>query len=193
MKPLQPGDALLIVDVQNDFVADGALAVPGGQEVIPPLRGYLALFAEHGLPVFATRDWHPPDHCSFHTQGGPWPPHCVAHTPGAQFPEDLRLPPSAIVISKGTDPTREAYSGFQGTPLHDRLRTASIVRLFIGGLASDYCVLETVRDARTLGYEVCLLVDAIRPVNVLPDDGRRAEEAMVLAGAIPLCLERLAA
>ena len=70
MKPLQPGDALLIVDVQNDFVADGALAVPGGQEVIPPLRGYLALFAEHGLPVFATRDWHPPDHCSFHTRGG---------------------------------------------------------------------------------------------------------------------------
>ena len=193
MKPLQAGDALLIVDVQNDFVADGALAVPGGQEVIPPLRRYLVRFAEHGLPVFATRDWHPPDHCSFQAQGGPWPAHCVAHTSGAQFPEDLRLPLSTVVISKGTDPAHEAYSGFQGTPLHDRLRTAHIVRLFIGGLASDYCVLETVRDARTLGYEVCLLVDAIRPVNVLPDDGRRAEEAMVQAGAIPLCLERLAA
>ena len=193
MKPLQPGDALLIVDVQNDFVAGGALAVTGGQEVISLLRRYLTLFIQSGLPVFATRDWHPPDHCSFHAQGGPWPTHCVAHSSGAQFPEGLQLPPSAIVISKGTDPAREAYSGFQGTSLHDRLRAARISRLFIGGLATDYCVLDTVRDALTLGYEVYLLVDAIRPVNVLPDDGRRAEEAMVLAGAIPLCLERLAA
>lgn len=193
MKPLQPGDALLIVDVQNDFIADGALAVTGGREVIAPLRRYLLLFDEHGLPVLATRDWHPPDHCSFHAQGGPWPPHCVAHTPGAQFPQDLLLPPSALVISKGTDPAQEAYSGFQSTPLHDRLQAARIGRLFIGGLATDYCVLETVRDARALGYEVCLLIDAIRPVNVRPDDGRRAEEAMVLLGAIPLCLEQLAA
>lgn len=192
MKRFQPGDALIIVDVQNDLLPGGALAVPGGQEVIPPLQRYLLLFIERGLPVFLTQNWHPPDHCSFHTQGGPWPQHCIAHTPGAQFPDSLQLPPTAVVISKGTDPTREAYSGFQGTALHDRLQAARIVRLFIGGLATDYCVLETVRDARTLGYEVCLLVDAIRPVNVLPDDGRRAEEAMVLAGAIPLCLERLA-
>ncbi|HQY58453.1 MAG: isochorismatase family protein [Nitrospira sp.] len=192
MKRFQPGDALIIVDVQNDLLPGGALAVPGGQEVIPPLQRYLLLFIERGLPVFLTQNWHPPDHCSFHTQGGPWPQHCIAHTPGAQFPDSLQLPPTAVVISKGTDPTREAYSGFQGTALHDRLQAARIVRLFIGGLATDYCVLETVRDARTLGYEVCLLVDAIRPVNVLPDDGRRAEEAMVLAGAIPLSLERLA-
>ena len=192
MKRFQPGDALIIVDVQNDFLSGGALAVPGGHEIIPPLQRYLLLFIERGLPVFLTQNWHPPDHCSFHTQGGPWPQHCIAHTPGAQFPDSLQLPPTAVVISKGTDPTREAYSGFQGTALHDRLQAARIVRLFIGGLATDYCVLETVRDARTLGYEVCLLVDAIRPVNVLPDDGRRAEEAMVLAGAIPLSLERLA-
>lgn len=192
MKPLRPGDALIIVDVQNDLLPGGALAVPGSQEVILPLQRYLSLFAERGLPVFVTQNWHPPNHCSFHTQGGPWPRHCVAHTPGAQFPDDLQLPPSARVISKGTDPAREAYSSFQGTVLHDRLQAARIVRLFICGLATDYCVLETVRDALTLGYEVCLLVDAIRPVNVLPDDGRRAEEAMVLAGAIPLSLERLA-
>ncbi|MBP6607353.1 MAG: isochorismatase family protein [Nitrospira sp.] len=192
MNHLRPGDALIIVDVQNDFLSGGALTVPGGHEIIPPLQRYLFLFTERGLPVFVTQDWHPPDHCSFHSQGGPWPRHCIAHTPGAQVPDDLQLPPSATVIFKGTDPTPEAYSGFQGTALHDRLQAARIVRLFIGGLATDYCVLDTVRDARALGYEVCLLVDAIRPVNVLPDDGRRAEEAMVLAGAIPLCLERLA-
>ncbi|MCS6320258.1 MAG: isochorismatase family protein, partial [Nitrospira sp.] len=84
MNHLRPGDALIIVDVQNDFLSGGALAVPGGHEIIPPLQRYLFLFTERGLPVFVTQDWHPPDHCSFHSQGGPWPRHCIAHTPGAQ-------------------------------------------------------------------------------------------------------------
>lgn len=193
MTQIRAGDALLIVDVQNDFLPGGALEVPHGQEVLPALRRYLTLFVESGLPVFATRDWHPPDHCSFHTQGGPWPAHCVAYTTGAQFPLALQLPPSTIVISKGTDPTREAYSGFQGTLLHDRLQAAQVIRLFVGGLATDYCVLETVKEARLLGYEVYLLIDAVQAVNVLPEDGPHAEEAMVSAGAIPLCWEQLAA
>lgn len=193
MNPLHAGDALLIVDVQKDFLPGGALAVPSGHEVIAPLRRYLTLFIHSGLPVFATRDWHPPDHCSFRAQGGPWPTHCIGQSLGAQFPEELKLPASTIVVSKGTNSAQEAYSGFQGTPLHARLQAARVTRLFIGGLATDYCVRETVREARSLGYEVCLLIDAIRAVNVLPEDGRRAEAEMVSAGAMPLRVEQLAA
>lgn len=193
MDSLRAGTALLMVDVQQDFLPGGPLAVPRGEEVIPVLYRYLTLFLSANVLIFATRDWHPPDHCSFHAQGGPWPTHCVAQTLGAQFPLGLQLPPSAIVISKGTDPARDAYSGFQGTPLHDRLQAAGVTRLFIGGLATDYCVLETVQDARRLNYAVYLLLDAMRAVNVLPEDGLRAEAAMVKAGAIPLRWEQLAA
>lgn len=193
MNYLRPGDALLVVDVQNDFLPGGPLAVPEGQEIIPALQRYLDVFAEASAPVFATRDWHPPNHCSFHAQGGPWPAHCVARTHGAEFPPSLHLPPSSIVISKGTDPNQEAYSGFQGTSLHDHLRAAGIGRLFVGGLATDYCVLHTVHDARRLNYLVYLLMDAVRAVNVLPEDGPRAEESMVAAGAIPLRWEQLVA
>ena len=193
MNYLRPGDALLIVDVQNDFLPGGTLAIPRGQEVIPALRRYLELFLDSNFPIFATRDWHPPAHCSFHAQGGPWPMHCLAQTHGAQFPSELQLPPSTIVISKGTDPAQEAYSGFHGSPLHERLLASGVTRLFVGGLATDYCVLETVKDARRLGYEVYLLVDAIQAVNILPEDGPHAEEAMVSAGAVPLRWEQLAA
>ncbi len=105
---LGPGDGLVVADVQNDFLPGGTLAVTGGDEIIPPLNGYLAAFARAGLPIFATRDWHPPHHCSFRERGGPWPPHCVAGTPGAAFAADLRLPPPTVVISKATEPDREA-------------------------------------------------------------------------------------
>ncbi|GMV48486.1 MAG: Nicotinamidase [Nitrospirae bacterium] len=193
MKQLTRGDGLLLVDMQNDFLPGGALAVPGSDGIVPVLRQYVLLFVEHALPVFATRDWHPPNHCSFRPQGGPWPPHCLAYSPGAGFPEALQLPTHAIVISKGTDPNREAYSGFQDTLLHDRLQSCGVTRLYVGGLATDYCVLETVRDARQLGYAVYLLIDAIQAVNVRPDDGRQAEETMVLAGAVPLRVEQLVA
>lgn len=193
MNYLRPGDALLVVDVQNDFLPGGTLAVPDGQEILPALQRYLDVFVDASAPVFVTRDWHPPNHCSFHAQGGPWPAHCVAETHGAEFPTSLHLPPSSIVISKGTDPAQEAYSGFQGTSLHDHLQATGITRLFVGGLATDYCVLETVLDARRLNYMVYLLVDAVHAVNVLPEDGPRAEESMVAAGAIPFRLEQLVA
>lgn len=190
---LQPqrGDALLIVDVQNDFLPGGSLAVPRGDEVVPVLNRYLYIFA--ALPIYATRDWHPERHCSFRAQGGIWPPHCVAGTRGAEFAAALQLPPSAVIISKADTAEQDAYSGFQGTNLHLQLRAANIQRLFIGGLATDYCVLNTVRDALRLGYQVFLLGDAIRAVDVRPGNGLRAEEEMVRLGAQLITVEEIAA
>ncbi len=183
------GDALLIVDVQNDFLPGGALAVKGSDEILPVLHGYIDLFQWHGLPIYWSQDWHPPNHCSFREQGGPWPIHCVAGSTGALPPPSFPIPETAIIIHKATLPDKDAYSAFQETPLHGHLQAASIGQLFIGGLATDYCVLNTVRDARVLGYHVCLLTDAIRAVNADPDDGRKAEEAMIRLGAIPTRLE----
>ena len=188
---LRPGDALLIVDVQNDFLPEGALPVPDGDRVIGPLNRYIERFTEVGLPVFATRDWHPPDHCSFQAQGGPWPPHCIAGTTGAQFPSDLKLPSTATIVSKGTRPDEEAYSGFKGTSLENLLRKAGVDRLFVGGLATDYCVRNTVLDALERGFDVFLLVDAVRAVDVHPGDGQRAVREMLERGARPLDLHQL--
>jgi len=187
------GDALLIVDVQNDFLSGGSLAVPHGDEVVPVLNRYLDIFAMQNLPVYATRDWHPEHHCSFREQGGPWPPHCVAKTSGAAFSAALQLPPAAVIISKAMTVKQDAYSGFQGTDLDRQLRAASIRRLYIGGLATDYCVLNTVRDALRLGYEVYLLTDAIRAVDVQPGDGLRAEQEMSRFGAQCITVEGVAA
>lgn len=183
--PLQPGDALVLVDVQNDFLPGGSLAVPEGDQILEPINRWLARFSAAGLPVFATRDWHPPEHCSFAARGGPWPPHCVAGTRGAEFAPGLQLRGGSplTVIDKGTNPEADAYSGFQGTDLHNRLQEAATRRLFVGGLATDYCVLNTVIDACRLGYEVVLLESAIRPVEVHPGDGARATAAMIQAGA----------
>lgn len=189
----QPGDALLIVDVQNDFLPGGNLAVPRGDEVVTVLNRYLKLFEARTLPVYATRDWHPEQHCSFREQGGPWPPHCVAGTRGAQFAAALQLPSFAVIISKAATVEQDAYSGFQGTSLDQQLHAAGIHRLFIGGLATDYCVLNTVRDALRLDYEVLLLGDAIRAVDVQPGDGLRAEAEMTRLGAQRITVEGVAA
>jgi nicotinamidase/pyrazinamidase len=185
---VQTGDALVVVDVQNDFLPGGALAVPQGAAVVPALNRYLAAWRARGLPVFATRDRHPAEHCSFHARGGPWPVHCVAGTPGADFAPGLDLPNDAVVVSKGESRDRDAYSGFDGTDLHERLQRAGIRRLFVGGLATDYCVLATVRDAVRLGYTVRVLADAIEAVDVHPGDGQRAEAEMAGAGvgAVPI-------
>jgi nicotinamidase/pyrazinamidase len=185
---LLPGDALVVVDVQNDFLPGGALAVPRGEEIIPVLNRYIAGFVEAQLPIFATRDWHPPDHCSFRTQGGIWPVHCVQYTPGADFSPSLRLPPSRIIISKETDSSLEAYSGFEGTELCEHLHSHSITHIYCGGLATDYCVLNTVKDALCLGFKVVLLTDAVRAVNVKPEDGNKAQDEMIRLGAIPFHL-----
>lgn len=188
----QPGDALLIVDVQNDFLPGGSLAVPRGDEVVTVLNRYLDIFAMQNLPVYATRDWYPERHCSFREQGGPWPPHCVAKTSGAAFAAALQLPSAAVIISKATSVEQDAYSGFQGTDLDSRLRAANIRRLYIGGLATDYCVLNTVRDALRFGYQVLLLSDAIRAVDVQPGDGLRAEAEMTRLGAQRITVEGVA-
>ncbi len=182
--PLQPGDALLVVDLQRDFLPGGALGVPGGDEVVPVLNHCLALFERARLPVVLTRDWHPGDHVSFAAQGGPWPPHCVAGTPGAAFAADLAVPDAAQVVSKATLSHADAYSGFEGTALADSLRQRQARRLFIGGLATDYCVQATVLDALREGFEVVLLRDAVRAVDVMPGDGERALGAMQAAGAL---------
>ena len=189
---LQTGDALIAVDVQNDFLPGGSLAVPAGDAVVPAINRYVAAFAARALPVFATRDWHPPNHCSFKAQGGTWPPHCVAATRGAEFASGLALPPAAVIISKAATVEADAYSGFGGTDLAARLHAGGVTRLFIGGLATDYCVLNTVKDALAEGFEVLLLADAIRAVEVKAGDGARAQGEMQRLGARPVRYEDLA-
>jgi nicotinamidase/pyrazinamidase len=188
---LRSGDALVIVDVQNDFVS-GSLAVPGGGEIVPVLNRYIGHFTGQRLPVIATRDWHPPQHRSFCDAGGAWPAHCVAASDGASFVPGLALPPDVIVISKGTRAEHEAYSGFEGTDLDLQLRGRGVSRLFVGGLATDYCVLRTVLDARRHGYDVFVLADAIRAVNAAAADGARAEARMQNAGAIAIGIDAVA-
>lgn len=180
---LDRSDALIVVDVQRDFLPGGSLAVPDGDQVVPVLNRYLKRFATLGLPVFATRDWHPPDHCSFVDQGGTWPSHCVRETPGAAFADDLRFTDDVTVVSKAIRPAADAYSGFQGTDLAERLAAAGVRRVFIGGLATDYCVLATVRDALAAGFDVVVLRDAVRAVDIAPGDGDRALETMRELGA----------
>jgi nicotinamidase/pyrazinamidase len=185
MDKLKPGvgDALLIVDVQNDFLPGGSLAVPDGDAVVPVLNHCLALFSKKELPVYASRDWHPPDHCSFRAQGGPWPPHCMADTHGAEFAANLELPADAVIISKADTPEKDAYSAFEGTDLGLCLKAVDVRRLFVGGLATDYCVLNTVKDALALGYDVVLFIDAVRAVEATPGDGEKAMMEMRTLGA----------
>jgi nicotinamidase/pyrazinamidase len=181
-----PGDALVIIDVQNDFLPGGALGVAGGDEIVPILNDYIAVFRERKLPIFATRDWHPANHCSFSAQGGPWPKHCVMFGYGAQFPTELRLPEDTRIVSKPNRADIETYSGFEGTDLGEQLRALGVRRIFVGGLATDYCVLHTVRDARAHGFDVVVLQDAIRAVNAQPGDGAQAEEEMRRLDAVML-------
>jgi len=176
-------DALLVVDVQKDFLPGGALGVARGDEVLAPLNRALRAFERAGWPVYASRDWHPANHCSFKARGGPWPPHCVAGTAGAEFADGLALPRAASIISKAVTPDADAYSAFGGTDLALRLRHDGVRRVVVGGLATDYCVLNTVLDARAAGFEVVLLADAVRAVDVRPGDGARALEDMRKAGA----------
>lgn len=176
-------DALLVVDVQKDFLPGGALAVANGDEVVAPLNAAIHAFERAGRPIYASRDWHPSNHCSFRARGGPWPVHCVAGTRGAAFADGLALPPSAVIISKADTVDADAYSAFGGNDLAERLRRQGARRVVIGGLTTDYCVVNTVLDARAAGFEVVVLADAIRAVNVQPGDGARALEVMRRAGA----------
>lgn len=179
---LRPTDALLIVDLQNDFCPGGALPVGEGDGVVAVLNRWIAAAAQGGADVIASRDWHPPGHVSFHERGGPWPTHCVQGTAGAAFHPQLALPPDARIVSKGTDAGRDHYSAFEGTGLADLLRKRGIRRLWVGGLALDVCVRATVLDALKEGFEVHLLQPATRPVD--PGEGPGALEQMRAAGCV---------
>jgi len=195
MKPITftPADALLVIDMQVDFLPGGALGVPNGDEVLAPVNRLLRLFSNEGLPIYASRDWHPEHHCSFAARGGPWPPHCVAGTPGAAFSNQLDLPAGAVVVSKADTPDQDAYSAFNGTNLAAQLRERGVRRVVVCGLATDYCVLNTVIDARENGFEVLVVPEAMRAVDVAPGDGERAMARMTGLGAESLTLDELPA
>jgi nicotinamidase/pyrazinamidase len=188
--------ALLVVDVQNDFCPSGALPVPDGDRVVEPLNRAMERFAAAGLPVIASRDWHPPVTKHFQKYGGLWPPHCVQGTPGAAFHPGLRLPQGTIIISKGTDPEQDSYSAFEaltdaGQSLTELLSALGIRHLYVGGLATDYCVRSSVLDALRLGISVALFSDAVAGVDVTPGDSNRALEEMRQAGVHFCTLEDL--
>jgi nicotinamidase/pyrazinamidase len=189
----QKKKALIVVDVQNDFCPGGSLAVNKGDEVVAPLNKLITEFLNRGELVFKTRDWHPPKTKHFTLYGGTWPVHCVQETRGAEFHQDLANDPRITVISKGTDERTDGYSGFDGTNLAQVLRDENVSEVWVGGLATDYCVKHTVLDARREGFEVKALADAMRAVNVNADDGAKALEEMRSAGAEIIGDERKAA
>jgi nicotinamidase/pyrazinamidase len=181
-------DALIIVDVQNDFCPGGALAVKDGDQVVPVLNRYMEKFNQAGLPIFITRDWHPEKTIHFNTHGGQWPPHCVQKTHGAEFHPGLTLSQNVVVVSKGMAEDADSYSGFDalgadGMKLADLLRRRGVERILVGGLATDYCVKHTVIDGLKEGFKVVLLEDAIRAVNLDSNDSNRAIDEMLRAGA----------
>lgn len=178
---LTPRDVLIVVDLQKDFCPGGALAVPEGDEIIPEINTWIHAISRAGGNVFASRDWHPENHCSFTEQGGQWPRHCVANTQGAAFHGDLELPPTATIISKGQSPNEDQYSAFATGDLAQHLKEVDAHRLWIAGLAEDVCVQHTTLDARARGYETHVLLSATRPTE--DPAGREAEEEMAEAGA----------
>lgn len=178
----------MVVDVQNDFCPGGALAVQGGDEVVTVLNRYVERFAAAGLPMFITRDWHPPRTSHFKSFGGIWPTHCVQNTAGAEFHRGLSVDPRMILVSKGMLPDEDSYSAFHardeaGVPLAQRLVDLGVGRIFVGGIATDYCVKHTVLDGLQAGFAMVVLGDAIRGVNLSPDDSEKALAEMRAAGA----------
>jgi nicotinamidase/pyrazinamidase len=178
------GCALILVDIQNDFCPGGALAVDEGDQIVSVVN---ALIPEFSL-VISTQDWHPANHISFKEQGGPWPPHCVQGSRGAELHPHLTTDTVAYYFRKASSPGKDDYSEFegkddQGRSLDQVLKSHGVKTLYVAGLATDYCVLETVLDGLRYGYEVCAVSDAMRAVNVNPDDGEKALQTMASAGA----------
>ena len=180
-KTLGQGDVLLIVDVQKDFCPGGALPVKDGDQVVPILNLWIAKAVAKGVPIYASRDWHPLEHISFQERGGAWPPHCIQDSDGARFHPDLKLPDSVIKVTKGTRFDRDQNSAFDETGLAEELRTQGIKHLFVGGLAEDVCVLATVLDGLREGFEVTLILDGTRSVN--PKDSQKVRKMMHESGA----------
>ena len=188
--------ALLIVDLQNDFCPGGSLAVPEGDKIIGTLNRYIKIFKQQGLSVCASRDWHPEKTKHFKKFGGLWPEHCIQHTKGAEFHISLKLSEKTIVISKGMDPNKESYSAFEGVddrgvPFMDLLKKSGIKELYIGGLATDYCVKNSVLDALKLGFKVKLLIDAIKGVDLNSGDSERAVKEMLENGAVKMSMDTI--
>lgn len=180
--PTQTKQALIVVDVQNDFCPGGTLAVAHGDEVVAPLNELIDDFLERGDPVYKSRDWHRPQTKHFQAYGGTWPVHCVQNTKGAEFHPQLKDDPRIHVISKGLGDT-DCYSAFDETDLAAQLRKAGVEELVVGGLATDYCVKETVLAGLKQGFKVKAVENAMRPVDLKPGDGERAIQEMRAAGA----------
>ena len=178
---LAAGDVVLVIDAQNDFCPGGALPIQNGDTVVPVLNSWIAAAVARDVPVYASRDWHPLCHPSFEENGGPWPPHCLQDSHGSGFHPELDLPDSAVIVSKGVRFDKDQNSAFDQTGLASHLRTRSITRLWVGGLAEDVCVLATVMDARREGFAVVVIDGGARPLT--PEGGRRARAAMREAGA----------
>jgi len=179
MDAIGPDDALIVVDVQNDFCAGGALAVPGAERILDNVNRLLPRFRH----VLATKDWHPVNHSSFQAQGGPWPPHCVQDTAGADFHAALDAKLIQAVVHKGKDLDAPGYSGFEATELAGELRRRGVKRVFTCGLATDYCVRATTLAALEEGFQTLAVTDAMSAVEVNPGDGQHALDEMRAAGA----------
>jgi nicotinamidase/pyrazinamidase len=179
-KEIKTGDALIVVDVQNDFCPGGALPIAGGGEVAPVLNRWIAKALEKRAAIYISRDWHPAGHLSFASEGGPWPEHCVEDTHGAEFHPELNLPPEARVVTKGARFDKDQYSAFDDTGLAHELRGRGVGRVWIGGLALDVCVKATALDAVREGFETHVILSACRPVS--EDSGRAAVEELRKAG-----------
>ena len=178
---LQKGDGLLIVDVQNDFCPGGALPISEGDRVVPVVNQWIDAAEKIGIPVYASRDFHPVRHVSFKDQGGLWPPHCIKGSEGAAFHPELKLPDHVVKITKGVRLDHDQLSLFNQTGLAEQLHRDGVKRIWIGGLAQDVCVMETVLDARKAGFDVYVIMNATRPVT--PEGGRESVAKMKEAGA----------
>lgn len=194
MKDMKLKKALLVVDVQNDFCSGGSLAVSEADKIIPNLNKYIKIFSQNKLPVFASRDWHPKKTVHFKKFGGVWPVHCVQNTKGAKFHPKLKLPKETIILSKGMDPEKDSYSAFQaldsnGMEFLNLLKYSGVREIFIGGLATDYCVKYSAIDALMNGLKVKLLMDVIKGVNLNPADSDEAIKVMERYGAKKIVLK----
>lgn len=193
---MKKNKALVIVDVQNDFCPGGALPVPEGDKIVPVLNRYIEKFQKAGFVIYASRDWHPEKTKHFKVFGGVWPPHCVQGTKGAEFHPGLKLPAQTIILTKGEDPNEDSYSGFQAyTPdkntFANDLKKRGVERLYVGGLATDYCVKATALDGIKQGFKLTMLVDAIKGVDIKPGDSEKALQEMDKAGADKITLQNL--
>jgi len=189
--------ALLIVDLQNDFFPGGALGVPEADKIVPVINKYIRAFSKKKLPIFASLDWHPIKTGHFRDFGGRWPAHCIHNSKGAEFHPGLRLPKEVIPVYKGMDPLRDSYSVFQAEDMHGRkftnlLRLVGVEEIYIGGLATDYCVKFSAKDALRSGFKVKLLLDAIKGVDLKKGDSESALKEMVKLGAKKIKLKDLA-